>query len=285
MRIIGVTLITFTHIRHNFTEGPFFFILETVPRYGTFILCIVSGYLFAQKPNTENLLRKKITSLLIPFLIANIVVLIPVLILNYFGYNFLNRLTFDSTIITEGLFSLHSPPINPPTYFIRDLFMIFCLISLYKRNYYSLIFLIPMLIFGKLFLRWDIACLFVVGFIVKTYSLEVKYKSLLNFLTIAGLATCFLFKLHDYYGYFIGFLFFLNVINLKFKFIKTGAYTYLLHLYHSPIIVFLFPFIHAIYPNPYFETFAQIILYLLITLGAFLLIKKYHIQFIIGNRL
>lgn len=285
MRIAGVILITFTHMRHDFTEGLPYFILEILPKYGTLLLSIISGYLFCMSPFGGNLLQKKIKSLLVPYLIANLAVLVPVLVINLFGYNYLNRLDYDYTLITEGLLSFNSPPINPPTYFIRDLFIIFCLISLLRKNYWALLFILPLLIFGHLLLRWDIAFLFITGFIIRKYSVENQNKLLLNGIGIPLLVLSFMFfEELQLYKYLIAILFFLNVINIKFRFVKTGAYTYLLHLYHCPIMVFTFPILHKIYPNPLFETLSQIGLSILFCYVIFLVIKRFRLSIIAGNR-
>lgn len=285
MRIAGVILITFTHIRHDFTSGIPYFVLEILPRYGTLLLSVISGYLFCMNPPTGNLLIKKIKSLLIPYLIANIAVLLPVLIAHTLGFNFLNRLSFDYTLLTEGLFSLHSPPVNPPTYFIRDLFILFCFISLTRKHYAALLFIVPLLIFGQVLLRWDIAALFLCGFLIRKYSVENQNKYIINAMGLAALAAGIYFLTEEEYKYIIALLFFLNFISLQFTFVKTGGYTYLLHLYHSPIIVFLFPLLHKLYPNPYFEALAQISLAAGISYVVFILLKKLKIGIVVGNRL
>ena len=286
MRVAGVILITFTHIRHDFTDGAAYFILETIPKYGTLLLSVISGYLFCMNPySSGNLLRKKIKSLLIPFLISNLAVLIPVLVFHFFGYDYLNRLEYNTILITEGLLSLSSVPVNPPTYFIRDLFVIFCLISLLRKNYWSLLFILPLLFFGKLILRWDIFYLFITGFIIRKYALEEKNKIIINAIgALLIIISLYVFKEKELHRYAIAVLIFINVVTLKFKFVTTGAYTYLLHLYHTPIMIFLFPILHAIYPQPYFETLAQISLSLFFCYIFFLLIRRFKLMFIVGNR-
>lgn len=285
MRIAGVILITFTHMRHNFTEGAPHFILEVLPKYGTLLLSVISGYLFFRNPYSGNLLDKKIKSLLIPYIIANLAVLVPVLVIYWFGYDYLNRLSYDYTLITEGLLSFNSPPINPPTYFIRDLFMIFCIISLLNKNYTSLVFIIPLLFFGKILLRWDIAMLFVTGFLIAKYSVEKQNRFLINGLGGSLLLLSYIFfEETGIHKYIIAVMFFINVVTIKFKFIKTGAYTYLLHLYHCPVMVFAFPLLHAVYPNPAFEALSQIALSILICYCIYLFMKKFNIGIIAGNR-
>lgn len=46
IRLLAVVLITFTHTRHNLESGPWCVLLEEVPKYGTLMLSIVSGYLY-----------------------------------------------------------------------------------------------------------------------------------------------------------------------------------------------------------------------------------------------
>ena len=163
IRIIAVILITFTHTRNNLSEGWGYFIIEKLPTYGTAILSIISGYLFFQiSRKSSNLFSKKLRSLAIPYLIANGLVLLFVLGSYYiFNYNFLNRLDYDYKIITEGLLGFNEPPINPPTYFIKDIFVLFCFITLIKNGEKkTLFFLIPLAVFGHLFNRIDIILLF-----------------------------------------------------------------------------------------------------------------------------
>ena len=70
MRLIAVILITFTHTRNELSEGYLYFLVETLPTYGTAILSIISGYLFyTVSRKNENLFNKKIKSLAIPYLI------------------------------------------------------------------------------------------------------------------------------------------------------------------------------------------------------------------------
>ena len=60
IRLVAVILITFTHIRHNFTDGPMFYMLEVIPKYGTLILSLVSGYLYNEisSKNFQSYLQK-----------------------------------------------------------------------------------------------------------------------------------------------------------------------------------------------------------------------------------
>src|SRR5690606_15059626 len=182
------------------------------------------------------------------FLIANLVVLGLVLVANYvFNINFLNRLTFNISLFTEGILALNSPPINPPTYFIRDIFIIFVLIEFVRnRNLYMLLIIIPLLIFGKLLLRYDILLLFLLGMTIAKYEAfltPLKTKRIICIVLVL-LSVILVFQTDvTIYKYPIALLVFLLVINWKIKFYNVGSYSYLLHLYHSPIIVATYPVI------------------------------------------
>lgn len=117
MRLVAVILIVFTHTRNDLTNGISFFIIEKIPTFGTAILSIVSGYLYFEISRLKpNLFLNKIKSLAIPYLIANVLILSMVLFFKYvLGYDSLNRLPYDYTLLTEGIFALNSVPINPPT--------------------------------------------------------------------------------------------------------------------------------------------------------------------------
>ena len=164
LRLASVIVIVFTHTRHNIEAGIFYFIFEVLPPYGTSTLSIISGYLFWEhSKNKPDLLTKKIHTLLVPYLLSNSIIVAFAIIFSHFEIYFLNRIDYDYSIITQGIFSLDSAPINPPTFFIRDLFILFCFISLFRKNYYSLLIIVPYLILGKLFLRYEIVAFFLTG--------------------------------------------------------------------------------------------------------------------------
>src|SRR5690606_9794105 len=152
------------------------------------------------------------------FLIANLVVLGLVLVANYvFNINFLNRLTFDISLFTEGVLALNSPPINPPTYFIRDIFVIFVLLEFVrKRNLYMLLIIIPLLIFGKLLLRYDILLLFLLGMTIANYEAfltPLKTKRIIC-IALVLLSVILVFQTDvTIYKYPIALLVFLLVVN------------------------------------------------------------------------
>jgi len=287
LRLISVLLIVFTHTRHNIVDGKYYFLFEIVPTYGTAILSIISGYLFNEYSSKKNkLLKKKINTLLIPYLISNGIVIILVLLMKIIGFDTLNRLPYDLSIIFEGLFSFNSVPINPPTYFIRDIFLLFCLISLFKRNYYSILFILPYLIFGQLFLRIDVIILFICGWFISFTKKEIVNKkyfiiSFLLFLTI------FCISIQQYYiiKYIISNLIFLFLFNYNMSFIKVGGYSYLLHLYHSPIIVIIYPILSYFFRNQILLVLLQFIIPVLILYFVHKILKYYNISFITGGRL
>ncbi len=271
IRLLAVVLITFTHTRHHIEEGFTYYLIEVVPTYGTLFLSLISGYLFFKNSRTNpQLFANKFKSLAIPYLIANLMVLLPVLVLKMCGIDVLNRLTFDYTLITEGIFSLNSPPINPPTYFIRDLFMIFLFIDLLmNRNYKLLLIIIPYATFGQIMLRYDILALFTIGALYARYK-EYFLKKMLVPIALTGLSVLSFFYFPDYQRYVITTLLFIFLIDIEMMFINVGGFTYLLHLYHSPIIVITFPLLNKFIENEIWSVICQISL---AVLGAFILFR------------
>ncbi len=256
IRLLAVILITFTHTRHNLTDadGLLFTVVELIPKVGTLLLSIISGYLFIQKANQRTtIIDRKVKSLVVPYLIANGVVLTLVLLANYIlNLNFLNRLTYDYTLLTNGLLALNAEPINPPTYFIRDIFVIFVLIELvYYRNWKMLFFLLPLVIFGKLLLRYDILVLFILGCGIGYWE-DMIHKHIRwiapTLLVVTIICVCF--TVFSIYRYMIAFAIFIPLILIDIRFPTTGGFSYLLHLYHSPIIVVSAPFIAKYVSSP-----------------------------------
>ena len=275
VRLIAVILITFTHTRNNLESGFTYFIVEELPKYGTAILSIISGYLYYTiSRHKTGLFDKKIKSLVIPYLIANFSILFLVLIFNYgFGYNPLNRLSYDWSIVLEGLFSLNSPPINPPTYFIRDIFILFSIIALItQKEWKALLVLIPFLLFGKLIIRWDIAFLFVSGIIYAMASERLNKNILLS---ICGLSIVVVVLFFDTYLKFPMALFlFMLTVDLKIKYLNTGRFSYLLHLYHSPVMVITYPVISYLISDATLRVVTQIIWAIAMAYLLFLTTKK-----------
>ena len=287
LRLLSVLLIVFAHTRNNIDEGIFYFLFKLIPTYGTAVLSIISGYLFSEYSiKKKDLLKKKINTLLVPYIISNGIVIILVLFLNKLGFDTLNRLSYDSSLIFEGLLSLNSEPINPPTYFIRDIFLLFCIISLFKRNYYSLLFIVPYLIFGQLFLRIDVIILFICGWFISYTKKEIVNKkyviiSLLLFLTFF----CISIEQYHIMKFIISNLIFLFLFNYNMNFINVAGYSYLLHLYHSPIIVMIYPLLLHFFRNQILLVFLQFIVPVLIIYFVHKILKYYNISIITGGRL
>lgn len=286
IRIIAVVLIVFTHTRNNIESGWMLFVFERIPLLGTAVLSVISGYLFYNvSRNKKKLLQRKIKSLLIPYLIANGLVLVLVLIFNFiFGYNPLNRLSMDYTIITEGLFSLNSPPINPPTYFIRDIFIIFAIISLVlQRELKSIFFLLPFVLFGSLILRYDVVALFLAGGIFAKYKTKIKqyiWIGIFLFASIVVLICC-----NNYLKFPLSLLILVSVVDLKFKFPDVGRYSYLLHLYHSPVIVITYPIINTFVETELLKLILQIIVSLIFVYILFLFTRSFKfLKILSGGR-
>ena len=275
VRLIAVILITFTHTRNNLESGFTYFIVEELPKYGTAILSIISGYLYYTiSRHKAGLFDKKIKSLVIPYLIANFSILFLVLIFNYgFGYNPLNRLSYDWSIVLEGLFSLNSPPINPPTYFIRDIFILFSIIALItQKEWKALLVLIPFVLFGKLIIRWDIAFLFVSGIIYAMASERLNKNILLSICGLSIVVVVFFFD--AYLKFPVALFLFMLTVDLKIKYLNTGRFSYLLHLYHSPVMVITYPIISYLITDATLRVVTQIIWAIAMAYLLFLTTKK-----------
>ena len=285
-RLICVLLLIFTHTRHNFSEGLAYFILEEVPKIGTLILSLISGYLYySVSRKNKNIFKKKFKSLLIPYLIANISVLFLVLIANFiFEINFLNRLDFNFDLIIEGIISLNSPPINPPTFFIRDIFIIFVLIEIFRnKKYFLLALILPLAIYGELILRYEILYLFLIGLLTAKYS-EKLDKSFIILTTVIFWIPFFYFNIAEF-KHLISILFFIGILNVNLNFKNVGGFTYLLHLYHSPIIVFVYPIISYYFSNQLVLVIYQIILSIIFIYILYFLTRKItFLKLISGQR-
>lgn len=274
-RLICVLLLIFTHTRHNYSEGLAYFILEEVPKVGTLILSLISGYLYySVSRKNKNIFEKKVKSLLIPYLIANISVLSLVLIANFiFEINFLNRLDFNFDLIFEGILALNSPSINPPTFFIRDIFIIFVLIEIFRnKKYFLLILILPLAIYGELILRYEILYLFVIGLLTAKYSKKLG-KSAIIFTIVIFWLPLFYFDIAEI-KHLVSILFFIGILTVNLNFKNVGGFTYLLHLYHSPIIVFVYPIISYYFSNQVVLVISQIILSIIFIYVLYLLTRN-----------
>lgn len=286
LRFIAVVLIVFTHTRNNYAEESIAHIfLVEVPRHGTVVLSIISGFLYWKvSRKSENLLRKKTKSLLIPYLIANISVLALVLILNKFGINFLNRLSYDSTLITNGIFSLNDAPINPPTYFIRDLFVVFLMIeTINKKDFRLLIIIILIAVFGELMLRYDILIMFSAGALFAKYKEKINKRVVVLLLLLLSIILVLFFS--DYSKYAISMLLFVVLVDMPIKFFYVGGYTYMLHLYHSPIMVVAAPIINKFTHTQSVYVFFQILFALAFAETLYLFTRKFNrLKILTGGR-
>lgn len=286
IRLAAVVLITFTHIRHSFESGFMYVFLEQVPLYGTLILSIISGFLYAEVTSSKpDLLKKKVRSLLIPFLIANILVIIPAFIAHLYRLDLLNRLNFDWRIIYDGLFSISAAPVNPPTYFIRDIFVIFLMIEAIRtRSTLLAAGIILLALFGELLLRYDILALFVGGVLYSRYSKQIQTKKWVFVIGLIITGILLFYADMHFNRHFFSLALFILLIEWKVKFVNVGGYSYTLHLYHSPIIVVSYPLIHQYFENPYLLVFLQVgVAYSLSYIG-YQIIKKLNLRLIIGGR-
>lgn len=284
IRLIAVVLIVFTHTRNELENGFAYFIVERIPTFGTAILSIVSGYLYFEiSRHKNNLFLKKIKSLAIPYLIANASVLILVLFVNYvLKYNALNRLTYDISLLTDGIFALNSEPINPPTYFIRDIFVIFSIIAFITQKEVKALFIVmPYLLLGTLLLRLDIAFLFLIGCLYAKFKDTFEKNKMIIITVITSFVIGFYFS--DYIKFPISFLIFILLIDVQFTFFNTGRFSYLLHLYHSPFIVVSYPILTLFIQNIILKIIAQIIVALIFVYILFLITKKYKFLTILSG--
>jgi len=286
IRLIAVILIVFTHTRNELEYGIAYFIVERIPTFGTAILSIISGYLYFEiSRHKQNLFFRKIKSLAIPYLIANISVLILVLIAYYvFGFDTLNRLSFDFSLITEGIFSFNSPPINPPTYFVRDIFIIFSIIALITQKEFKTLFvIIPFLLLGALVLRLDVAFLFLIGILYSKYKNNIDKKILIITTLIISIVLSIFYN--DFLKFPFSFLTFILLINIQLPFFNTGRFSYLLHLYHSPIIVISYPILSSFIENPIMKIVTQILIAIFFVYLLYLITKKYtFLKILSGGR-
>ena len=285
-RLTCVLLLIFTHTRHNYSEGLTYFILEEVPKIGTLILSLISGYLYySVSRKNKNIFEKKVKSLLIPYLIANISVLSLVVISNFiFEINFLNRLDFNFDLFFEGIIALNSPPINPPTFFIRDIFIIFVLIEIFRnKKYFLLVLILPLAFYGELILRYEILYLFIIGLITAKYSEKLGKSAIILIIVIFWLPL-FYFNIAEV-KHLLSILFFIGILTVNLNFKNVGGFTYLLHLYHSPIIVFVYPIVSYYFSNQLVLVISQIILSIIFIYVLYFLTRKItFLKLISGQR-
>ena len=79
-------------------------------------------------------------------------------------------------------------------------------------------------------------------------------------------------------------LIFIYLFNIEIKFINIGGFSYLLHLYHSPIIVISYPILSLYFSNDVIMVLLQFFISIIILYIIHKLIKYYNFEIIIGNR-
>lgn len=99
-------------------------------RGGVPILSVISGYLAVhsfKKYAYRDFMWGKFTRLLVPFIVWNVIALGLVLI----STRFMSGESFNGALdYIRAIFGLYRLPINPPTYFLRDLFLIMACVPL-----------------------------------------------------------------------------------------------------------------------------------------------------------
>ena len=286
LRLLSVVLLTLTHTKHSITGAVPYFFVETLPTYGTSLLSIISGFLYMEYSSRgPDLLKKKVRTLVVPYLISNLLVLSMVCIMYLFGYDFLNRLSFDVNIILDGLLAFGSEPVNPPTYFIRDIFLIFCVISVLRGNYLAIIFIAPYLAFGQLFLRPDVVFLFFCGVILSRFrdSFEAHANRVVGLLLLS-VATALLYDWIWILKFLICIMIFFLSYRIRVRFFRVGGLSYLLHLYHAPVIVVLHPLVSRFAVSELMGVAIQFTLTVSIVCVAHLLLKRLNVTFLTGGR-
>lgn len=127
----------------------------------------------------------------------------------------------------------------------------------------------------------DVASLFLIGCLYAYFKNLLDKKILIGALLIATIFVGVYFI--DLLKFPLSFLIFILLIDIQFKFFNTSRYSYLLHLYHSPIIVISYPILRMYIDNWLLLIIIQIIVALL---GAYLLYaisRKYKILGIVSG--
>jgi hypothetical protein len=159
------------------------------------------------------------------------------------------------------------------------------IVTIIFRNWKGLLFIIPLLIFGKLMLRYDILYLFILGCIYAYLQKKINHKIIILSLAAIVIGLIIYHVPFQILKYGLACLLFLSIINFKIDFIKTGGYTYLLHLYHSPIIVFSYPLLLMITTNPYVLVPIQLLIAFTLSYVIFDIAKRLKLDFLAGGRL
>lgn len=132
-------------------------------------------------------------------------------------------------------------------------------------------------------LRLDVAFLFLIGCLYAMFGERLK-KKVLVIITVIITALIGIF-FTTYLKFPSAFLIFILLIDLKFKFFNTGKFSYLLHLYHSPIIVISYPLLSLYIEHPLLKITAQIVTALIVVYGLFLITKRFKfLKILTGGR-
>lgn len=134
-----------------------------------------------------------------------------------------------------------------------------------------------MLFIGKLFLRLDIVVLFASGMVIAYFSDWIKLNRNIIYLILIPATIIFAYFYSaniSFIKYPISLLIFILLLNNKIMFYNVGAFTYLLHLYHSPIIVVLHPIISKLTKNNVLNPILQVILSIFFVYVLYLLTRK-----------
>lgn len=131
--------------------------------------------------------------------------------------------------------------------------MVFAIIEFVRnKNLYLLLIIIPYAVFGELLLRYDILVLFLTGIcIAATEDFIKKHYRYIVLIILTASVLLIYFSNVNIYRYTVAILIFILFFNLKVRFFQVGGFSYLLHLYHSPIIVTSFPLLALFITQPY----------------------------------
>ena len=141
----------------------------------------------------------------------------------------------------------------------------------------------PYLLLGTLILRLDIAFLFLIGCLYANFK-DVFEKNKMIIITVI-IIFIIGFYFSDYIKFPVSFLFFILLIDVQFNFFNTGRFSYLLHLYHSPIIVISYPIITLFIENALLKIIAQVTVAVIFVYILFLTTKKYKfLKILSGGR-
>src|SRR5690625_99482 len=125
---------------------------------------------------------------------------------------------------------------------------------------------------GKFILRYDVGLVFLLGILYARFYNRVSKICLLVLLGVVSVLVGIWAV--EYLKYSVAFFFFILFLDIPFRLYKTGRFSYLLHLYHAPLIVILYPILEKWIFNPYLLIFAQIFLSIFIVYLFYLVTKS-----------